>query len=81
VSNFKGLKAELSGNVCGTDYHYELFIRSSAARFKMTIEPEFNYNGAETFSGILPREYKQIRSAKGAATKLFGEGLNWKNIE
>ena len=77
---FKQLKANSDGVVCGIPYHDTFYISACFDGFKLHVEPEFRFNGTQNHNGYFPRYYKKPQYAKSVLTKFLGESLQWQEI-
>ncbi len=75
------IKADVVSEIYGTKFTHTLYIRKSGGDYILSVEPEFRRNRTQSFDGEFPRTYKRAQDAKGYSTKMFGSGLDWKNIE
>lgn len=48
--------------------------------FRLSVEPEFRYNGTQSMDGWFPRYYDRIQDAKAALTRFMGGPVEWKDI-
>lgn len=59
---------------------YTFYITPCATGFRLSVEPEFRYNGTQSMDGWFPRHYARMQDAKAALTRFTGEAVKWKEI-
>lgn len=59
---------------------YTFHITPCTIGFRLSVEPEYRYNGTQSMDGWFPRHYTRIQDARAALTRFMGEAVEWKEI-
>lgn len=64
-----------------TEDGYTFFISHDGTEYCLTVEPAYRRNGTQTFDGLFPRFYSEVKFAKGALTRFLGKQAVWIEVD